>query len=439
MQRLLVYLAGVLLIAGVTRAEIAAQANDLTLADCLAQTFRNNPGIQTARADIERAAGDKLVISSHLLPQLAAQEFSGYQGGSYYNLNKQSGEFSELMARFSQPLIDVGIPPTLRRGRLEVALAGQNLNRVVTDRLHEARGTFLTALYFRDLLALYGEIEQHLQANVIGAQQRLDAGLGARAAVAQAQVQALNLANGLMALSNQYFAATTRLAELTGNNFCAPTNRVVLPRPVGTLTYRPVAIDLPAETTDALAHRADVGFLRKLVAVLAADEQIVSADFFPRLALEASTLFVPPIFQANVTNNEIRAGVGLTWRVIDNGQVIGARHQRDAVRQEYTLVLHKLEEAVPRELATIAGALQTAAARRNAYDKAAAAAAENLQLIEAKVALGQATQLDFLNAQSDLLSVRAGLIDAIFNHEIACANLNRATGRYLEFKPGAGQ
>ncbi|MEI8064424.1 MAG: TolC family protein, partial [Verrucomicrobiota bacterium] len=175
----------------------------------------------------------------------------------------------------------------------------------------------------------------------------------------------------------------------------------------------------------------------------AADEQIVTADFFPQLTLVASMLFIPEnimlskqtqlVSGQSTLATEKRGGVGLTWRVIDNGQIIGARRRLDAVRQEYTLALHKLEAAVPRELATIAGALQTAGARHAAFVKSAAAAAENLQLIEARLALGQATQLDFLNAQSDLLGVRAGLVNAIAAHAVAVADLDRVTGRYLEF------
>jgi len=60
-------------------------------------------------------------------------------------------------------------------------------------------------------------------------------------------------------------------------------------------------------------------------------------------------------------------------------------------------------------------------------------AEENLKLIETQVGLGQATQLDFLNAQSNLLSVRAGLEDATYTHELARAELDRVTGRYLQF------
>ena len=440
MKSTLICLAWLLLITGAISAEIETQSYDLTLADCLAQTFRNNPDIQTLRADVERAAGDKLVYSSRLLPQLATQVQAGQEYGSLY---PQNGMFSTLTAQLSQPLIDVGIPPALRRGRLEVALAGQTFYRETTDRLNKARNTFVHALYIRDLLALSNEIMQHLQANVTSAQQRLDAGLGTRVAVAQAQVQALNLARDLASLSNEYFSTTTQLAELTGNNFNVPTNHVILPRPVGTLVYRPITIDLPAETAYALEHRADIGFLRTLVASAIADEQIVTADFFPRLTLEADLLFIPNsvlltkqtqlVAGQSMLATEERAGVGLTWRVIDNGQVIGARRRLDAIRQEYILTLHKLEEAVPRELAEIAGALQTAVAQHDAFVKSVAAAAENLKLIEARLALGQATQLDFLNAQSDLLGVSAGLINAVATHEVARNDFDHATGRYLEF------
>jgi len=44
-------------------------------------------------------------------------------------------------------------------------------------------------------------------------------------------------------------------------------------------------------------------------------------------------------------------------------------------------------------------------------------------LVEAQVSLGEATQLDFLKAQGNLLSVRAGLAEALHSHEEARAEL----------------
>jgi len=384
------------------------------------------------------------VFTSRALPQLAAQFSGGWRAGSLYD---PAGPFSILTAQFSQPLIDVGIPPTIRRGRLGVVIAQQSLNREVTDRLHEARVTFLRALYYSDLVALYEEIGQRLQANVDGEQQRLDAGMGNEAALKWAKIQKLNLARDLANLRGDHFSAVTRLAELCGHNLSETTagaRQLRLPRPAGALHYVPVQLDVAREFTYALQHRADLKLLQALVDVAEDDRLAVRAGYFPFVALTSSTLFIPEdVLLARQTQivtgqasiaSEVRTGVTLSWRVIDNGQLTGASRRAAGIREEYEITLHRLQQNVPRELATIEGTLQNADARRDALLKSAEAAEENLKLIEAQLALGEASQLDFLKAQSNLLSVRTGILDAIYAHELARAELDRATGRYLEYR-----
>ena len=77
--------------------------------------------------------------------------------------------------------------------------------------------------------------------------------------------------------------------------------------------------------------------------------------------------------------------------------------------------------------------MQGADARHKALVKSTAEAEENLKLIEAQVSLGEATQFDYLKAQSNLLSVRAGIAAATQSHEAARAELDHATGRYLQY------
>ena len=422
--------------------EKQAETYELTLEDCLAGTFSHNPEIQRARAEVERAAGTKLVYRSRILPQLSAQFNAGERRGSLYD---PVGIFSALTAQVSQPLIDVGIPPTLRRGKLEVVLAQQNLNHEATERLHEARVTFLRTLYLRDLTALYEEIDKRLQANVDSEQQRIDVGMGNNAALKWAKIQKLNLEDVLSNLRGEYFSAVTRLAELCGRDLSEMANTaqpVRLPKSVGVLQYAPMELDLSQETEYAYQNRADLKLLRALVDALAADRQTVQAGYFPFVSLIASTLFIPEnallskqtMPGQNTPSTEVRAGAALSWRVIDNGQVTGASRRVEAGRQAYKIVLHKLEQNVPRELATIKGAMQNADARRNALLKPVEAAEENLKLIEAQLSLGEATQLDFLKAQNNLLLVRAGIVDATYAHEVARAELERATGRYLQYR-----
>jgi outer membrane protein TolC len=114
--------------------------------------------------------------------------------------------------------------------------------------------------------------------------------------------------------------------------------------------------------------------------------------------------------------------------------VIGASHQLEAIQQVYETLLRKLEQNIPRELATVMGSLQSADARREAFLKSVESAEENLRLVESQVALGEATQFDFLKAQNNLLSVRAGLLNAVWAHEAARAELDHVTGRYLQYE-----
>src|ERR1035437_464494 len=244
----------------VAQLENHTQTYDLTLEDCLAATFRQNPEIQRLRADVEGAVGTRLVYSSRALPNLSAEVSAGGRGGDLYNplqiktITNTNGSvfatnsaaqlypqpFSLMTAESSQPLIDVGIPPSLRRGKLEVVLAQQNLNREVTERLYEARVTFLEALYLRDLIALYDEIDQRLQRNVDSEQQRFDVGMGNEGAVKSARIQELNQKLDLADLRNRYFTAITRLAELAGRDLRNATNaapQLRLPKPVGALRY----------------------------------------------------------------------------------------------------------------------------------------------------------------------------------------------------------
>lgn len=424
--------------------EQQSQSYPMTMADCLAQTFAQNPDIQRLRADVERATGTKLVFWSRALPQLSGQVTGGLRQGSLYG---SLGPFSTLTAQFSQPLIDVGIPPSLDRGKLEVIVAQQNLNREVTERLHEARSTFLRALYQRDLIALYAEIGQRLQANVDSEQQRLDVGTGNEASLKWAKIQKLNLERDLTNLRGDYFATLTRLAELSGRELAesdGTKRQVRLPKPVGELQYENVELNLSRETAYAMEHRADLKLLQALSDAARDDRRTVQAGYFPLVSLTASALYIPEnkalskqtdIVPGRDTRlSEVRAGVAMSWQVIDNGQVTGASRRIEASRQQYEIALHNLKQDIPRELATVEAALQAANARRDALAKSAEAAEENLKLIEAQVTLGQATQFDFLKAQSNLLSVRAGVLDATYSHELARADLDRVTGRYLEYK-----
>ncbi len=417
----------------------APEFRAVTLAECYTQTLARNPDICKARLDIERAAGAKLVFTARALPRVNMQTSAGYAGGALYDTG---GPFLLMRPDLGQPLFDAGIPASLRRGNVEVAIAQQTLNRTVAEQLHGTRMAYLRALLGRRLQEVQRQIESHLQANLRGAQQQLNVGRAGRQAVQQAEIQLLNLKPAITRTRRAYLNAVTDLAERTGQPL-APQGRLQLPEPAGNLEYAALPLDLEKEAARTVERRPDLALLREMIKAADEERRMAKAGYFPFVSLATLSQYVPKdeiyVKRPEITpgqdarTTETRFGVTFTWQVIDTGRVTGAKRQIESARQTLEVTLRRLEENVPRELAVLAHTLETVAAKFGGLKQSLAEAEELLKLVETRVGLGEATQLDFLNAQSNLLSTQAGILQTVFENETARAEFDRITGRYLEF------
>jgi len=299
------------------------------------------------------------------------------------------------------------------------------------------RFNYLRAQYLGQLIALYEEIIARLQANVSGEQQRRDTGSTGPRPLLQAKVQVLNAQAELTGFRRDEYEARLNMGEI----MLRPANQ--LPRPAGQLVHDPVHLDWPELARVALERRADLKFLRTLSRMAAEDRRVAQAGYFPFVSLVASGLYLPGrtlVYQATPIilgqtplTTDGRIGGSLSWQIIDNGLVTGASRRLDAARREYEVSLHQLEDNIPRELAHISHALENSTAKLAALDKSTAEADEDLRLIETRIQIGEATQLDFSDGQRNVLAVRHAVIDALFDYNAALAELDWVTGRYLEF------
>ncbi len=415
--------------------------NAVTLTQCFAEVLAHNDELMRLRKDIERAAGTKIELRAADLAQINGELDGGIRGGSLYG---QTSDYAFALANFSQPVFNTGIAATWRRGQSEILVAQQKLNVAVSDRLQEVRSYYLRAQRLQQLIAVSEEIIQRLQGNVTSEQQRREVGTSGPRPVLQAKVQLLAAQAELTAFRREAFEMRTRLAKTMGR----PMGQ--LPAVIGDLPHETVAFDWPAQAQLALKRRADLKLLRAMIKSAAEDKRIVDAGYFPYISLIASGLYIPgkkqvsqvtPIIQGQVAlATEARYGGALTWQIVDNGSVTGASRQLTAVRQEYEISLHQLEQNIPGELARIAHSIEDANAQLTALYQSVAESAEQVRLVESRISVGQATQLDFSDAQRNLLAVRQGVVDALFQYNTALADLDGVTGRYLEFaEPSAKQ
>ena len=409
----------------------------ITLPEVLHTTLEKNPAIQEAKAGLEQAAGQRLVFRSMVWPKAALGVPAGLQYGHRSGETGVKG-FGLVRAGIDQTLFDVAIPHSLRRGDVEVLIAQQQLNVAVVEQLHAARLAFYAALYNRSLESIRKEQQQRLQENVSTQQNRYEAGLTNRSALTSATIPASELQTQIEGAHRAYRDAQLQLAQAMAID---PANRA-LPEPEGELQFAPMHVDPDSETAAALHRRADLKLARLFVRAANEDERIIAAEYYPRINGNVHGEYVPVtgIHRQGSTSktqdfigSEIVERASYTWRVIDNGEVGGQVLRARATREMNELTCSKLEANVGRELSQIANDLRAIEARERSLSAASTAAEESARTVGENVNTGLASSLEYRVTQNGFLVTRSGLLNAIYQYNVAVAEWDRATGRYFQF------
>jgi outer membrane protein TolC len=215
-----------------------------------------------------------------------------------------------------------------------------------------------------------------------------------------------------------------------------------LPVPEGELQFVPMNVDVNSETAAALERRADVKLARLFVRAANEDERIIAADYYPDVVGGFRGEYVPVtgIHRQGSTSrtqdfigSEILERAAYTWQVIDNGKVGGAVLRARSAREINEITCRKLEANIPRELSRIGNYLKTTEERERSLASATAAAEESARVIHENVANGLVSSLEYRITQNGFLETKSGLLDATYQHNLARAEWDRATGRYFQF------
>jgi outer membrane protein TolC len=412
-------------------------ASAITLETVLQTTLERNPDIQQAKSGLEQAAGRRLVFRSVVWPSVELGVPAGVQAGHRAGETGVKG-FGIVRGVLTQTLFNAGLPASLRRGDVEVLIARQQLNVAVVEKLHAARLAFYAALYNRSLESIRREQQRRLEENVATQRTRFEAGLADKSALTSATVQASELNTQIESAHRAYLGALLQLAEA----LAIDPAKASLPEPEGELQSIPMRVDIDSETAAALQRRADLKLARLFVRAANEDQRIIAADYYPAVVGSLPGEYVPVtgIHREGSTSktqdfigSEIRERATYTWRVVDNGKVGGAVLRARSTREINELTCRKLETNIPRELSRIANDLKTTEVREKSLASATAAAEESARAAQQNLASGLESPLEYRVTQNFFLETKSGLLDAIYQHNLAIAEWDRATGRYFQF------
>jgi outer membrane protein len=415
----------------------AHPSHAITLERVLQVTLEKNPAIEQAKSGLEQAAGQRLVFRSVAWPDVELGVPAGVQVGHRAGENGVKG-FAVGRGSLDQTLFNAGLPASMRRGDVEVLIAQQQLNVAVVEQLHTARLAFYAALYNRSLESIRSEQQRRLEENIATQRTRFEAGLTDKSALTSATVQASELNTQIESAHRVYLDAQLQLALAMAINPAQGT----LPEPEGELQSIPLRVDLDSETAAALQRRADVKLARLFVRAANEDQRIIEADYYPVITGGINGEYVPVsgIHRQGSTSktqdfigSEMREKAAYTWYVVDNGKVGGADLRARSAREINELTCRKLEANIPRELSRIADWLKATEERERSLVGASDAAEESARVIQQNVASGLASPLEYRVTQNAFLETKSGLFEAIYQHNLAVAEWDRATGRYFQF------
>lgn len=413
-------------------------ASGITLDAVLNKTLENNPAIQQAKANLEAASGRRIVLHSVAWPSVKLNLPAGVQGGDRGG-STDTKLFGFVRGNLTQPLINAAIPPSFRRGDVEVLIAEQQLNLAVEQQLHAARLAYYSAIYNRELTTMREKQRTHLDENVASQSDRYRAGIVDRSVFTTATVEARELDPLVEGARREYSAAQLQLAELMG---VALSSKVTLPEPDGGLTFVSTKIDLNTAIPAALDRRTDIKLARLLVRAANEDERIIAAGYYPSASgfIQADYIPVTGIHREGSTTrsqdflgSEIREGAAYTWQVIDNGKVTGQVIRARKAREINEVQLHKLEASVGRQLSQIRNDLNGIEARYQSFAAGTDNAQQTAAAVQQNLGSGLSSQLEYRVAEGSYLKTQTGLLEANYLQNVERAEWDRATGRYFQF------
>lgn len=391
----------------------------VTLADA------QNPEIVIARKKIEAARGDLIAARSGYLPSVISNGL--YDKWEHQSESRLRNEDYNATVRAQENVYTGGATSNqVAIARLDIEKQECEFKEISNRVAMDVRVAFYELLLNRSKVKVRKDSVAVLEEELKNQKQRFDAGLVGALNVRRAEValatERPELANAETQLKDSYI----RLGQLFGMDFREGTDQ---PRfeVAGQLQYEATQPDLNACLGRADTSRPDIR--AKEIDVQIEDHQykVDRSELLPHVetfsAYEVYNERDPTVAQE--FNHDL-FGVDATWHIFDGfatkGRMTATRARREAALQ----ALQAARLSVASEVRSAFLDLRQADSVLESETKNVQTADETLEIAKGNAGAGLGTQLDVLQAASDVTRTRTTRLSAIYLHNAALARLARA-------------
>jgi outer membrane protein TolC len=408
----------------------------LDLPYALAFALDNNFAIRQAKEQIRQQEGVMLVVRSPQIPNVSAGGLYQRNATEISTIGRDSDWSFEITAR--QTLYaGGGVVSGVKAQKLVLESAVLELQAVINDALFEVRTKFYTVIVDREKIKVQEQNVELLQRQLQDVKNRFEAGTVSNFEVLRAEVALANAQPALITARNDFRLAIEELRQALGFVTATEANVTKTPDFIGTLDFIPASFDLHSALAAAREKRPDLERLRKLEASAEEGVFVNRASYYPNLALFGSYAWTrAPIGIPNTSQlNGWTVGLQSQWNIFDGRATQGRVAQSKSLLEQSKLAFAQAQLAVDVDVRRAISIFQQANELAEASKKVIEQAEESLRLANARFAAGTATQLDVLQAQTDLTTARLNQLQAYYGYNIAVATVRKAMGLTDEMRP----
>jgi outer membrane protein len=435
--------------AGESPGEARISARRFTLEQAIITALQQNPDILRGRQEIERTKGLFIQLRAAAMPQIIEtaqfqdldphiQSLGGVteQVGTSF-VNQVGAERTYTLQIAANQVIFSGgrVPGQISSASFQRDSSYYAFRNAIDQVVATVRQQFYLVLLDRALIGVQEESVRLLQSQLQDQQNRFEAGTVPRFNVLQAQVALSNQLPLLISARNNYTISQLQLAKTLGLDFDPRRGDRPPLEAVGELVYVPR--EIPVTQAIALAKQNRPFLKQQKATVFSNQAQVAVArsGYFPQITALAGT----ELRSSPLTDN-IRAsrtgyifGANGTWAIWDWGATFGAVKQAKAILEESKVTLDDDVRQVELEVQQAYANILQGRELVKATEKSVEQAAEALRLASARLDAGAGTQLEVLDARTQLTTAQSNRLQALYTYNAAVAEFDRATATEVKY------
>ena len=425
-------------IAFVLATPLQAAAPIYNIEQAVALAEAQNPDVAIARKKIEAAHGDLISARSGFLPFVVTTGLLDKR--EHQQETRLRDEDYNASVRVLQNLYTGGaVTSQMAIARLSVERQEYEFQEIANRVAMEVRIAFNEALLNRAKVRVREDSVRVLEEELKSQQERLSAGIVGTLNVSRAEVTLANerpeLINARTQLKNSYL----RLGELCGINFEAQSDKAPF-EILGELNYHAQHAELSESLARADTNRPEIKARQKDIEIQDRQYKLDQSELRPQVQFfsgyEVYSERDPAV--GSELNHGYLVGVNANWHVFDGFATKGRLQATRARREAAAQALEAVRRSVASEVRSAFFDLDQAERVLRTETENVHTADESLEIARTNLGAGLGTQLDILQAASDVTRTRTTRLSAIYLHNLALARLARACAsepEALDFQP----